>query len=1071
MADFTKKTKEVDNTAEVLQQQQAQYLQQQVQMQQTQAQLIAQQQQAALQQQVSLQNASNSDERRDRLDVPRGDNTYVGVGTNHLTKDHDLYISFTEGLGTDYHRQTSILGDIPSAGLSTASGALFGDIITGNSEITRNTVEQSFAASGMNLTDVSNIASSITMPNSTVLENNFREDTSGFSNMCGNDNAVFNLFEQRSSDIINRGRIDLSATEASALSNNNAWGACIHTDNDGSKFISFDTNQRDAISSHMSWKNDLQLYKTETTNAVNEFVANLRVGNNGTLTVKNMDKDVMQRAVTALGITDAKDKMQKELDKALKDGTITEAEYKLQTKNVNNIRMENNSSGINNREARKTFRERVMEHGLRDRDGTDFTGNETEKAVKNARNARNTYTTLQDLSIAGTASVAEANAGRNSRIYGKESEKANAYKDAHEKYKRAYTSDERRAAREERRSAKAELNNATASRKRMEKDENDRSKLLNAKSDAEKDRLKRRMDRREVRTKRANDRRSDRARRRNDREERRGAGIAGKAGHLSDKLYNSRVAKGMRRISGKVGKVLHPFAYMKQKIKREVVKRLAQTALGTTIKSAIGAIVGAIGAPIIIIICIVVGVILLLPFLLGLIGFLFGGGLKSDKGVDDVTFYQEISDALCQQEEDFLNTAQSGATAALKAEGNSQKIKDALNRAGVKTYKDFDPVIENAVTRGIYNEYGMPSANMNTTIPILTMAKYRIVNGLDENNVKAAIKYATYLWGGEKDFNSSSISNPDIKDVTGVGEDACITATGSKTFTYASWSADEWSGPNHQIKYHAMPGDITIDFSANTGFLSLFAKDNTCAIQGEHHEDIDMCNSAQFHGSTVNGIEHVMTSLSDDCDSHHAIQGDLKEGVVVHKHTPGKVLVSAAYDEEVTTGKGKKKKTSTVHHDAVYEDKACTDENCPGYEHYDPVIWSAHHVVAPYQWHSEEDPGDYNTWYVCDGHCPGHLIPEIDYAYISDYRNLAAMDNKSMEDCMSAADSIGSYLGSIFGKSSDKEDTDLSKYADNSGWNHWNKKDLTSIRDFIGEQSDSYKRGQKMYEDLGVEMV
>lgn len=1069
MSEFEKKTQEEELNELAARQQQMQ-TQMQTQQQQTQAQILAAQQQAALQQQANTQTASGNDERRDRLDVARGDNTYVGVGINHMTKDYDLYLAADEGLGTDYHYQTSILGSITGSSMAAASGALFGDLITGNAQINTVSVLNSLNNSGQDLSHIQETVN--TLFSGSTIRDNFAADSSGFSRMTNQDAAIANLFEVHSDKIVSEGRLSLSADDAKIVQGNSAWAACMHTDKDGSNYISFDSNQRDAVSRHMSWQNDLNRFEQDTRHAVNEFTKKLYQTDDGQIKLHRMDNDTMQRAVSALGITSVKDELKKDAEKNFQIGNLTEAEYNLRMKGIADIRSTNQESGLNGREGRKVFRERLMEHGLKDRDGSDFAGEESEKAIKNARMVRQMKEAAADAYVSGIAATAASNKAKDSNIFGKESEKADSYKRAREDFKKAYTSESRHQAKKDLREAKASYANEKNVRKRRQKDESDKQRMLRTKSEAEKKRIKNQMDRRNKRVERENTRRSERVRRQNDRDDRRQEGVVGKYGRLNDKIHNSRVTKGLRRISGKVNKVLHPYSALKTKAKRELIKAFTRSGIGKFIMGAFNKALGALMAYVAPVIAVILAVALLLPFVLGFIGFLFGGDVNSeDGGVNDMEFYQQISDALASQELEFINTAQDGATAALKAEGNSEKVKQALNNAGVKTYKDFDPVIEKAVTRNIYDEYGNIQNNMSTTIPILTMTKYRIVNGLGDNNVEAAVKYATYLWGGDKDFDSSAIVNPDrATEVTGVGEKAYITSSNDKNFTYASWSADAWSGPNHQIKYHAMPGDVTIDFSTSDGFMSYFTKDNTCAIQGEHHDDIDMCSAPQYHGSTENGIEHVMKALNDDCDNYHAIQGDLKEGVVVHKHTPGKKQVSAAYDEKKTTGKGKNKKTETIHHEAVYVDVECTDENCPGYEHYDIEIYARSGQVCPVQWHSEADPGDYNTWYVCDGHCPGHLTPTIDYAYISDFRNLAATDNKNIRDCLSTGERLGGFLSSIFSLSSDKKETDLTQYADKSAWNHWDNKDVISIRDFIGERTDNYKRGEQMYEKLGVEI-
>jgi hypothetical protein len=150
---------------------------------------------------------------------------------------------------------------------------------------------------------------------------------------------------------------------------------------------------------------------------------------------------------------------------------------------------------------------------------------------------------------------------------------------------------------------------------------------------------------------------------------------------------------------------------------------------------------------------------------------------------------------------------------------------------------------------------------------------------------------------------------------------------------------------------------------------------------------------------------------------------------------------------------------------------------CGMAEHYDEDYFKKTGEVRLYPWVSESNPGDYDTWYECTGHCPGHLTPLIDYSYVGDIQNLAAYDDTPMSELRTIGEKFTRFwdnakvtiISCIFKTDSNTTDS-LKQMAGlkNTSWNHWDHKDISCLTALIGDYQSGYTRGINMLSKMGI---
>lgn len=323
-----------------------------------------------------------------------------------------------------------------------------------------------------------------------------------------------------------------------------------------------------------------------------------------------------------------------------------------------------------------------------------------------------------------------------------------------------------------------------------------------------------------------------------------------------------------------------------------------------------------------------------------------------------------------------------------------------------------------------------------------------------------------------------------------------------KEFSYAAWEGNHWTGENHRVQYHQHfnsdgTPETTLKFNSDGKVNWLLGNDSECAFKTEYHQNIDECPTPAYHGTkhtfdnntdydmnwdgigdtylpgmTDKGL-YVITDAAglSDCDKYHTVRGSLKPGTPeLHEHTDD--CYPLVED------------TATVPHITGYENGS------PVYDGTNVTIVTGHHrdysnpICGKQEYGHRDYPGgplcysasDYDTWYVCEGHCPTHITPLVDYAYVANTHNLAAYDDRAADDLKSWRDQWGdlwkkakaAILAKAIGADSDALESMLG--ITTSSWNHWDKKDIDFLDGWIGTYDDKYAKGKKMMEDMGLSL-
>ena len=341
-----------------------------------------------------------------------------------------------------------------------------------------------------------------------------------------------------------------------------------------------------------------------------------------------------------------------------------------------------------------------------------------------------------------------------------------------------------------------------------------------------------------------------------------------------------------------------------------------------------------------------------------------------------------------------------------------------------------------------------------------------------------------------------------------------------KEFSYAAWEGNHWTGENHRVQYHQHfnsdgTPETTLKFNSDGKVNWLLGNDSECAFKTEYHSNIVDCPTPQYHedseysisdividrnGDTVpdspvlyrsdTGTIHVSKNYNPDCDKYIAVQGDLKSGLrPLHHHDESCYPHQMHYSYQnhcvgYENGQPVYDGTQVPVWDGTWTvDYSQGPINCPYGEsdllngYYDEQVYNdSHGVLSYHRWHSADNSGDYNTWYVCEGHCPTHITPLVDYAYVANTHNLAAYDDRAADDLKSWRDQWGdlwkkakaAILAKAIGADSDALESMLG--VTTSSWNHWDKKDIDFLDGWIGTYDDKYAKGKKMMEDMGLNL-
>lgn len=1193
-----------------------------------------------LQQQLAAQNNTKGDSIQSTTAIDpetaeknvniNGDNTWYGIGQNHTHNDDDIWNMWQEDRSSvhdttlygltneDFQNTNSIFHDIlfevdthdlliagENQGIHASAGALSegvtkDDVSKIATEIANN---KSFQ------TDISNLVSS-------QLDSMFRQDP-GLSGISTN-KEVQQVLENHSYELAHgNGSIILSSSEVSALQTADSGKWANQISNEGilslDKTIDPVTKQSewDQMAAHVQWQQDFDNFKSQSLNAINDFLV-VASGNNAEEIEKNinqMDAHKMQRAVSLIAGMSLKDDLQTQAKKELADGVIDEEQYQERMKKANgisaNIGQNYGDTGHMARQSARAQRnDKILDYGNK---GDDFTGTELKKTRQNVRRAKRTLREIDDLRREARTHKLE-NKARKRPDNEKAQRKYDHAKRSEEIRKRTRAIEEGKAGlfsvsaynqeRINKKELRHERNKYWQRQTRKRRDQMDQRRIKRARSRnniQQANRIEQEQARRHQRETQREQRSAEKLKRSTDRERNKRHLVRSNLSVVGARW--SKVTQKYYRGRRVVQTIVDPFGTLKNKVS-EYVKKAIVDALKPMLKW-LGSLIIA-NLPIILIIMII----------LGFTATIFGTSKKTADGQkDDMSLYQQLASDLEKAQYDFQTTAEKEAQEVLSKTENTAKVKEALDAAGVKHYKDFDVNIETGRSRHIVDEYGNECVNMNTYVPILIMAKFRFFDVISEDNYPLVKNYAEYLWGGSDEFDSSDLEAQVRENVSGIGYDAVVTSTGSKQFSYQSWKGNPWTGANHQVKYYPDSADeLTISFDADGDNWLCFGKnEGKCAYTATHHDNIEDCDHPEHHGENYKdkgnvidsnfdgtldkalGDVWVETTFNSDCDDYEEIQGDLKADTPpLHKHVnwvseadPGcydtdyvwngttyetraeaegalkaaqdtasanastaLTNYTSALDTAVANFKnahpnysayvlactgnspysmafkntilglngntakiegtfnGKKVKIAKASNiydawvkeavstysaaEAAYNTAAassvdttitpvCGDEqgkpsNCDGQghgmvEHYDEDWYEKHPgELRYYGWKSKDKTGDYNTWYICHGHCPGHLTPLIDYAFVSDVDNLMAFDTTNLTELRSFSQKIG-FHNDMPSQSA----LEGVRGFNDTWWDHWSDENKDWVHLVAGTRNDEYKDGLTWLQNLGVQ--
>ena len=481
-----------------------------------------------------------------------------------------------------------------------------------------------------------------------------------------------------------------------------------------------------------------------------------------------------------------------------------------------------------------------------------------------------------------------------------------------------------------------------------------------------------------------------------------------------------------------------------------------------------GAAAGAAGGGVVLIIIVIIILIIILGIVLSNImtnvmySIIGDDGEKTENSsdADYGSDYNELISAIRQEEIGFLTTVNNAATeAAIK---KKDKIKEEIEKH-IDLPNDFDVAIEQAQTGAFVDEYGNMRTAMGNYIPNIFMAKYRVNFDLKKDvNMGKVAEYVTYLWAGSDDSDSENWlgrhSDSDKVNDIGTTEDGktfyqvneyYYTLTGitdeetrdAAKYSYQNWDeeAERWTGNNHKVKDEPYTMEYRGDTSGNEqGVMTIDLNgDSEGWLSNDPTVSLSYWHHSNKNLSSCSAVSYHAESEGSpdpDCDNYHP----------------------------------------EIRHRSEYVQTGWTD--------FEPKQPIGHIESVSY------------TVYVCDGHCPGHAVPVVDYQFIGNIENLCAFDTCPINDL--TPKSLGerwtnfwkngfSNLASFFsfgGKSNTVSEffqglsdalalkEEINDMSGESTWDHWNYDDVNTVLSMTGTYDTGYAEGDKMLKDMNIDV-
>lgn len=417
-------------------------------------------------------------------------------------------------------------------------------------------------------------------------------------------------------------------------------------------------------------------------------------------------------------------------------------------------------------------------------------------------------------------------------------------------------------------------------------------------------------------------------------------------------------------------------------------------------------------------------------------------------------------------------------------EAAQDEIKAKLEEAGITLYPEFPLDMHKGETGVMLDEYDRPKPSMGNYIQNIAMAKYRVntdLKGLDhglDSNLGVVSEYIAYLWSGTPESDSDNWSgrawyelekdqvNNRGTDINGDEKAVGITPSYDENlrwtgeYTYQNWdpAAIHWIGENHKVRetpysttYQGENAgtDATGVVLQELGGDVWFKENPEVAIHYWHHDDISHCDHPCYHGD---GGHDMGTSPDGNCDNYVAV-------IVKVWHEP-EGAVGEKWDEKPSSSNP----TGTLN---------------PNYK---PAKEGYYEDV---------------THYICQGHCPGHAVPIVDYQFIGKVENLAAFDDKPINKLYSLSTRWKHFWGEVginFGTAAkilghaithqEWTEEELKELYDDataareealqgsgeSAWDHWDGDDVKWLQETLGDYNKDYSDGRELFKDWNIDI-
>lgn len=297
--------------------------------------------------------------------------------------------------------------------------------------------------------------------------------------------------------------------------------------------------------------------------------------------------------------------------------------------------------------------------------------------------------------------------------------------------------------------------------------------------------------------------------------------------------------------------------------------------------------------------------------------------------------------------------------------------------------------IDAGVPEGSRKEVPALASNL---LPITSMMHYRYEDEINFKTWNTARAYVYYMY-----VTSHNIMGYAYKDENDCTPDKLYAKSSAVRYNTETRTLDRPPASEalcSNIYYHG----YTQEYSKSINQLRASADDfmmKAIAVLNESLPDhsIDMTALLESSGAFV---DKKPSDAKGECDNYREYQKGSDEKLDLNDSCPGYIHehTDSCHGGELDCS------NSDPNHS---HSASCYKINCGKEEH------KEHNA-----WHSAEDPGCWQTVYVCQGHCGGHITPQVDIRQEMSFETLANLDTFKTTYFLTSADfALGNTLSSI----------------------------------------------------------